>query len=650
MSDSTKSLPTEVWLNIFNQLKDGKQLAQCRLVCRSWRSPVDKIMYKVVNLTGMNKTHLTELRKRLAMRPDLGHLVQKICIVGVLDMWPRMYKILQLTPNLKVIDGQWSDILAKKILPKPECSALKLEQLPCIKEHTELCLQSMLRFKDTLRLAAFEFNDYTRYDYRALGKSLNQLRHLQQLTIEDEFAFTSLRDLDDLIMDCDQIQHVQLDICQYQEYIHTDKVELEQWLASGVQRVETVKTLTIRFKDDSLEDEERQPHEFGPDWLYYLVYKYPNLTRLEVYSDEYNRQHLILPKSTHMDTFDLEDWKFYDMDVLKQFIDMLATQSVYIKCKVNYTIHYGDPYICLMSAEKEVPTDYTTFSFKLPCDDRIQANTISVMSLFSSRLIKKFEINLYENEDLSPICASMKCSLNVESFKITTNNQLLTEYPEQPIFAVLHRLEIVDTSFKSDFMTQLNKYAPNLTHLKLDNCNFEDKVSMPSIQLASLSLQKTNKKKDMIHLENRSCTGLLFRISVHKCPEQMFLALPQKPLQRVTKEEAEFLKANTISIECGSLGHLSVDFEDIQFEMDFDDTDIFIERADSDLEDSYYATLERKIKALEEDQKKMETRIKLAEDKYFKPKKYLNDLKIKAIEDSVSPSNRSKCCYNLRNA
>ncbi|CAO3608738.1 unnamed protein product [Mucor fragilis] len=100
----------------------------------------------------------------------------------------------------------------------------------------------MLRFKDTLRSAIFSFNCITYYDYRALGNSLNQPRHLQQLTIKDEYAFKSIRNLDHLLMNCNQIQHLQLLIKQCDQYVHTDTAELEQWLASSVQRIETVKS------------------------------------------------------------------------------------------------------------------------------------------------------------------------------------------------------------------------------------------------------------------------------------------------------------------------------------------------------------------------------------------------------------------------
>jgi len=103
----------------------------------------------------------------------------------------------------------------------------------------------------------------------------------------------------------------------------------------------------------------------------------------------------------------------------------------------------------------------------------------------------------------------------------------------------------------------------------------------------------------------------------------------------MTRREAQLLKAPTIYIKCGSLRHLSVSLEDIRFEMEFNDTDNLIERVDCGIEDSYYTTLECNIKILMENQKKMENRIKAAEDKYFKSKKYLNALQIKDIEDSV---------------
>ncbi|KAK4509195.1 uncharacterized protein ATC70_007545 [Mucor velutinosus] len=587
MSAPTKSLPAELWLNIFDQLSDGKQLAQCRLVCRSWRPFVEKVMYKVVDLTGMHGTQVAELSEQLAMRPELGRLVQKICFCGDVKKKLSLYKILRSTPNLKIIDGKsWDESLVGEVLSKPECSALKLKQLPCINGFSIPSLKSLLCFKETLQSTAFKFTLFTSSNcHTLLGDSLHQFKHLQQLSIDDQFFFGSLRDLDRLLRNCNQIQDLRLFIQQHPEYNHIGKAELEQWLTNSIQRVGTVKSLEIDFQDDSLEDEESQPYGFGPDWMDYLAYKYPNVTRLTVCSDEYNRQHIILPKFTHLETFVLEKWRFYDLDVLKNFIDMLTTKSVYIECKVNYEIHHGDPYICLMSAIKKRQDDSTAFSFQLPCDDSIAENSISVMSLFSSRLIKKFDMNLSESEHLEPVCASMKCNLNVESCTITTEDMVLDEYPQQPIFTVLYRLEIVDTNFKHDFMTLLNMYAPYLRHLKLVNCTFVDEMLMPSIQLASLALHKNESGKD--HLENKDYTSLLFRISTTKCPEQIFLALPRKPLQRVTREEAKLSKKPTIYIECGSLKHLSVNLADFKFEMEFDDDTNLIKSVDSGIEDSY---------------------------------------------------------------
>ncbi|KAL9553130.1 hypothetical protein MBANPS3_003438 [Mucor bainieri] len=573
MSASAKSLPNEVLLKIFIQVNSEVQLAQCRLVCRSWGSLVEKAMYKVINLSSTNQ--LARLSEHVIVRPTLGSLIQKLCVQSYFNMEPTIYDLLELTPNLKILEGHWDRQILLGLASRPEGSSLKLEQLPCIEgRNDELNLKTLFHFKEALRSAAFTFNcNSHRRDRIRLGDSLDQFKKLQKLTITDDFCFSNVRDLDHLLRNCNQLQELKFVVLQDEDYIHAERAQLKQWLAGDVERVETIKSLKIDFEDDSLEDEERQPYEYGPDWMEYLAYKYPN--------------HIILPELSHIETFNLKGWKFYGLDDLKRFINMLATQDVYIECKVDWQEFSGDPYICSMSAIKENPNDCTSFSIQLPCDGNINANTVSVLSLFSARFIKKLEIDLSENGyTMGPICASMNCGLNVDSFKITTASEHLGDYPQQPIFTgALNSVEIVGTAFSCDFITQLGKYAANLTHLKLVNCSFQDKVLMPSTQLASLALHSTN-EEDMIHLVNRNYPNLLFRISTTKCPEQTFLASPRKPLQQMTKEAAQLLKTPTIHIECGSLKHLSVNLADFRFEMEFDNKTNLIKSVDSGMEDA----------------------------------------------------------------
>lgn len=624
-----QSFPAEVWLNIFDQF-GCKQLAQCRLVCRFWKPLAEKVMYKEIDLSCKNGFQLAELSKHLSMRPDLGRLVQKIKLYASPSTELTLYEILKLTPNLRIIDGAWNELLGE-LLSKPECLSFKLEQLPRTESFSKLYSDSLLRFRETLRSVFFADLSNCN-DCIAVGASLDQFKNLTQLVIQDQFNFRNLRYLDHLLGKCNQIQELQLFVLQHSDYVHTDKDELQQWLLDNVQKIETIKQLKINFDDDSLEDEEKQPREFGPDWMEYLAYKCPNVTKLEVNSDEYNRQHIILPEYAHMETFALKNWRFYDINVLKRFIDMLGTQSVNVNCKVNYEIHYGDSYICLMSAIKEEQTDNTTFLIQLPCDDCIKANTISVLSLFSTRIIENFDMDLSENDYLEPICASMTCNLNIDFFRITTNNDFLPEYPQQPIFSMLRRLELVETKFPSNFMTQLNKYAPSLTHLRLSNCTFEDKLLLPSMQLSELALHR--KKRSVGFSEYESKDSLLFRVSTTKCPEQICLALPCKPLQRITKEEATLFQGHTIWIECESLKHLSVDLVDFKFEIEFDDDTNLIKSVDPEIKDSYYTQMDHKLKLLEKDYTIIENKLKLAEDKYSRSKKYLTASQIKAIEDT----------------
>lgn len=267
-------------------------------------------MYKMVDLRLANSTQFAKLSEELALKPELGRLIQEIRLHSNQNMVPPLYKFLRLTPNLKIITGKLDGRLVDELLSSPECSALKLEQLPRINGfNNELYLKNLLRFKQTLRSANFTFDATTNWtDYISVGNSLDQFDHLQHLTIEDCYCFKNLRDLDSVLGKCNQIEELSISVNQEEDYIHTRKAKLDQWLTDSVQRVEAVKSLKITFMDDSLDnEEEKQPHEYGPDWMDYLAHKYPNVTILTVHCEIYNRQHIILPSFSHMETFDLQD-------------------------------------------------------------------------------------------------------------------------------------------------------------------------------------------------------------------------------------------------------------------------------------------------------------------------------------------------------
>lgn len=315
---------------------------------------------------------------------------------------------------------------------------------------------------------------------------------------------------------------------------------------------------------------------------------------------------------------------------MKRFVDILGTQSVYIRYEVGfYCILSG---LCMVSATKKRQGDYTTFAITVSDDGSTEATTISVMSLFATRTIKKLRMNLYETQNSVLFNAFMKCNLNIESFEELAIDNLPEEHLQQPIFATLQQLGIDNSAFNCNFMKQVNTYIPNLAHLTLVDCTSWGNVLLPSIQLTSLSLTSSGFNNDL-----KKYTRLLFKLYTTKCSEQMFIAAPNMPLQRVTKEDVRLLGRSAFHIECGSLKHLSVNIGDFKFEMTFDDDTNLIKSVDRGIEDSYYSRLQRKTKILEKRYKEMTTRVKVAEKKYSKSKKYLNASQIQAIEDSVAP-------------
>ncbi|KAL9559206.1 hypothetical protein MBANPS3_000523 [Mucor bainieri] len=571
MSAPRSCLPTEAWLEIFDLIGNKRDLKQCRLVRKSWKPLVETAMYKKVDLTDPRYIQFEAFYNHLVMRPELGRLVQSIFVFGTPSLEPRICDILRLTPNIKVVDGAWKGALLDAVLSKPEFSTFKLERIPYIGAFTRMYWKFLLQFKETLRTILFEFDASTRHDDLTL--------------IGDSW---------------DQFKHLRL------------LAITDQTCFKNVREL------------DHLLRKCNQIQELEVSVYHNAAYTQTNKAELEQW----------LASSVPR----VETWRFYDVKALKQFIDMLATQTVHLKCKVDFIPRLGDPpYICLMSALKERQHDFTTFEFQLPLDRSVKENTISVLSLFSSRRIKEFDMDLCESV-LEPMYAAMQCNLNVESCIISTDSMEVEEYPEQPIFASLQRLEIVNTEFEWDFMTQI---APTmLTHLKLDNCKFEDRLVLPSIRLASLVIHNEVLEGDDYDSEEdegeeERFTNLLFDISTAKCPNQMHLAVPGKPLPRQDiSGKPPLIRTRTITIECESLKHLSVKIANVRFDMEFDDDTNLIKSVDYGIQDSYRPALEYKIQMLKEKCQTMESRARVAEGRYTKSKEYLSASVIKAIEEN----------------
>lgn len=154
-------LPMEVWLNIFDQIQDKRQLAQCKLTCKRWAPIVERAMLKSIVVT----KNMDKLCEHLQKNPKSRQYVHDIEIAPYYwveneddrEELDRSLTVL-MTKNLRAIKGEdayGSGVLKTliQVLQSPTGKSVKLEQLPIGRNtSSKLVVPELLHhFRETLK-------------------------------------------------------------------------------------------------------------------------------------------------------------------------------------------------------------------------------------------------------------------------------------------------------------------------------------------------------------------------------------------------------------------------------------------------------------------------------------------------------------------
>ncbi|KAL9545876.1 hypothetical protein MBANPS3_006930 [Mucor bainieri] len=77
-----ESLPVELWMNVFAQFTGRKELAQCRMVCKTWDPLAEKAMFSQAFSFPRYQKTAVQLYYHLARKPFLGRYIKSIKIVN----------------------------------------------------------------------------------------------------------------------------------------------------------------------------------------------------------------------------------------------------------------------------------------------------------------------------------------------------------------------------------------------------------------------------------------------------------------------------------------------------------------------------------------------------------------------------------------
>ncbi|EPB81361.1 hypothetical protein HMPREF1544_11935 [Mucor circinelloides 1006PhL] len=388
MKASIQQLPTEVIINIFDQINDAKQLIQCILVCKSWAFLAEKSMYKSVHLYLWDNSRLERLNYRLKQKPECCQLIEKIHITEQYyntfsKALFREFLQLAMTPRIQTLDGVWNQKYIVSLLDHIENSPFsfeKLKQLPYSVRHDSIYMQLMSHFKGSLQTGFCTITEKTsQIHQRIISDSFMEFKHLKTLSIQDSRGFKNVQEMDTFLKKCDRITNLEFIISQSSEYIGMDKDELNQWLInSNVQQAGNVKNLRIAY----MRGPDSKCRTFGPDWINYLAFKCPNVDTLSIKNITLKYSHMALSVFENVKTFSLTDWKFYCTQDIQHFIDRVKSDNNSIVIRYTKTTAVDQSEICVMSAKKERNSNMTRFAIEISAE--IYKNTAIVLLCFKN--------------------------------------------------------------------------------------------------------------------------------------------------------------------------------------------------------------------------------------------------------------------------
>ncbi|KAF1806846.1 hypothetical protein V8B55DRAFT_1460257 [Mucor lusitanicus] len=366
MKASIQQLPTEVIINIFDQINDAKQLIQCKLVSKSWTSLAEKSMYKTIHMYLWDDSRLERLNHHLKQKPEFCQLIQNILISQqyFYTFSKRLFQeflSLAMTPSIRTLDGIWKQEYLTMLLDYVESSSLKfkkLKQLPYSVRHDSVYMQLMSHFKESLQTASCSITEKTTLIHQKIIRdSIKEYKYLTTLSIQDYRGFKSVQEIDTFLQKCDRIKNLEFIINQSTTYTYMDEDQLSQWLASGsVQQVDSVNYLKISYMKGP---DHMERCSFGPDWINYLAYKYPNVERLSIENITLRYSHMAIPVFGNVKAFSLDDWRFHCTQDLQHFVDRVKSESNsvrYYKC-----IAVQGSEICSLRATKDRNNSLTKF-------------------------------------------------------------------------------------------------------------------------------------------------------------------------------------------------------------------------------------------------------------------------------------------------
>lgn len=639
MATSEHHLPVEVWLNIFDQVQDKQQLAQCKLVCKRWAQLVEMAMLKTVVLT---ETNTPKLYQHLLKNPRSIRYVQvvdlsKYPINNLLHLYDFM--TLVMTPSLKAIDAnmcssEFHEMLLEIVAQKPD-DCIQLERLPMTTFSNDAYAALVSLLRKTLRLLVLGFIESARVELLgSVSNNLNMFERLTDLRVIDLIQYIdSVPKLDAMLKGCSHLTSLLLGVDQSPTRIAT--ANLDTWLSQNVHKVDSVKSIFVRNTSiRSSEQDEDTSGGFYLDLLRYLSFKYPKVNDVSINLYKQKDQPIVQSLFENAETVKLQNWKVDTIDHAEQIMNVWKSQTNSLVIQYREPLLYED-YACVMNVDKVKKDNHAKLALQyillqVPAE-RIQQIVASV----GNTLTKFLEIDVVEYQEIdkefSPF-TFLQSTPFIDHLKVSASN-LVQALPLAPLTR-LHTLELDVVKLSPKDVTAIASWAPHLKHLTLkcrkfitDHRNPLGDLSYRTITLPQLDLSTLTFKGDMLSQD------LCISFAIAKSRPQLYYAAPARPIVRTTLEESELYTHATesITIRCKSLKRLSVSLDDVILEMEFDEEGNVIE-SNPAVVDSKMTQLQQDIRDLSTENALLKTENQTVTTKYEQVKKHLTQAQIQTIE------------------
>ncbi|KAL9546681.1 hypothetical protein MBANPS3_006549 [Mucor bainieri] len=605
------TLPSELWMNVFSLVLTVKELAQCRLVCKTWDPMAERAMFSRQLVIKDSKRFANSLCYHLERKPALIRLIKHI------DVNPNEYyeevsldrRLLRMiiTPDLETISGAGiSEVDVKFFMDIFLSSGRNFNKIKTIpvcygSEGLFSRLQYVLRGSlETLSvsISSDEPNEF-------ILRHLHEFKKLKSFALHWFGQSMGIKELEGTLQKVQSPHDLWLNAgsVAISELFRND-AERDAWLHSSVQsnsRVDTLRTIVPHQPQDAA------------FYMKYLTQKYPNLADVGISLRRIPNLKAILPYIDHIQTISSISAAFHESDDLTQIGNLLKSASNAIqiayepedlpctfrasRSKVKNHSHFA---LCLSSA--------VTHSYIRKLLSSVATNTSSITELtvdLAHCAGHKYKyaspLDFYSTLEYAPRVRKLEFSDRHIKYKDDSDLGALND---------LKTLEFACTKLDARVISQVGQAARNLKYLTLASClvvnergtyNKVSRIVLPDNALENVTLRLKEWRWDML-LEDESDNEeyddfgekierpemdelreineklrrkdtTYFHVKTKEAGDQYFLLRPgNKVATFISKEKfaVSTERATVFYIECHSLSSLSVDLgkicADIRFQ------------------------------------------------------------------------------------